>query len=104
VCVCVIAPGNEDYNFSQLLLFDGCEHVNVNCDNIITLPPYITMPTGCILDYTVFNSFLNLLVVFQLQLLTTWGDPYYVGLNGLEVYNEDGSQLVLTNNSILLPC
>jgi len=44
---------------------------------------------------------LNQSVVFQLQLLTTWGDPYYVGLNGLEVYSEDGYQLVLTNNRIL---
>lgn len=37
--------------------------------------------------------------VFQLLILSTWGDPYYVGLNGLELYNQDGDQIRLTENS-----
>ena len=39
-------------------------------------------------------------VVFQFQLFSTWGDPYYVGLNGLEFYDENGYRLRLTENNI----
>ncbi|XP_066496415.1 katanin-interacting protein isoform X2 [Tiliqua scincoides] len=38
--------------------------------------------------------------IFQFQLLTSWGDPYYVGLNGLELYNERGEKIVLGGNNI----
>uniref|UniRef100_A0A8C3RRX3 KIAA0556 n=1 Tax=Chelydra serpentina TaxID=8475 RepID=A0A8C3RRX3_CHESE len=38
--------------------------------------------------------------IFQFQLLTSWGDPYYIGLNGLELYNEHGDKILLTENNI----
>ncbi|KDR22187.1 protein KIAA0556-like isoform X2 [Zootermopsis nevadensis] len=38
--------------------------------------------------------------VFQLLILSTWGDPYYVGLNGLELYDQDGYKMRLTENNI----
>ncbi|NXA41573.1 K0556 protein, partial [Eudromia elegans] len=38
--------------------------------------------------------------VFQFQLLTSWGDPYYIGLNGLELFNGHGDQILLTENNI----
>ncbi|NXD25790.1 K0556 protein, partial [Spelaeornis formosus] len=38
--------------------------------------------------------------IFQFQLLTSWGDPYYIGLNGLELFNEHGEQISLTENNI----
>ncbi|KAJ8607485.1 hypothetical protein CTAYLR_009437 [Chrysophaeum taylorii] len=31
--------------------------------------------------------------VLKLELLSTWGDPYYVGLHGIEVFDENGEQL-----------
>jgi hypothetical protein len=37
--------------------------------------------------------------VFQLLILSTWGDPYYVGLNGIELYDQDGDKIRLTENS-----
>ncbi|KAJ7426789.1 protein KIAA0556 [Willisornis vidua] len=37
--------------------------------------------------------------IFQFQLLTSWGDPYYIGLNGLELFNEHGEQILLTENN-----
>lgn len=44
---------------------------------------------------------LPLPVIFQLQLLTTWGDPYYIGLNGLEFYDQKHEKISLSENSIL---
>ncbi|XP_063171031.1 katanin-interacting protein isoform X2 [Candoia aspera] len=38
--------------------------------------------------------------IFQFQLLTNWGDPYYIGLNGLELYNECGEKIFLNQNNI----
>lgn len=38
--------------------------------------------------------------VFQLQLLSTWGDAYYVGLNGIELYDAQGNIIQLTENNI----
>ncbi|CAL8305235.1 unnamed protein product [Boreogadus saida] len=38
--------------------------------------------------------------IFQLQLLSTWGDPYYTGLNGLEFYDQNHQKISLTDNNI----
>ncbi|KAJ8284207.1 hypothetical protein COCON_G00030570 [Conger conger] len=38
--------------------------------------------------------------IFQLQLLTTWGDPYYIGLNGLEFYDQHDAKITLSDNNI----
>ena len=39
------------------------------------------------------------LVVYQLQLLNTWGDPYYIGLNGIQLFDIRGDPISLTSNS-----
>ncbi|XP_063468861.1 katanin-interacting protein isoform X12 [Symphalangus syndactylus] len=38
--------------------------------------------------------------IFQFQLLTSWGDPYYIGLTGLELYDERGEKIALSENNI----
>ncbi|XP_060028722.1 katanin-interacting protein isoform X2 [Erinaceus europaeus] len=38
--------------------------------------------------------------IFQFQLLTSWGDPYYIGLTGLELYDERGERIPLSENNI----
>ena len=41
------------------------------------------------------------LVVFQFQLFGSWGDPYYLGLNGLQFFDEQGTLIELSQKSIL---
>uniref|UniRef100_A0ABK0LPG3 Katanin interacting protein n=1 Tax=Rattus norvegicus TaxID=10116 RepID=A0ABK0LPG3_RAT len=38
--------------------------------------------------------------IFQFQLLSSWGDPYYIGLTGLELYDEHGERIPLSQNNI----
>lgn len=38
--------------------------------------------------------------LFQFQLLSSWGDPYYIGLNSLQFYNEEGDPIALTPKNI----
>ena len=37
--------------------------------------------------------------VFQFHLLSTWGDLYYTGLNGIELYDAAGHKIPLTEKS-----
>lgn len=35
--------------------------------------------------------------VLELAILSTWGDPHYVGLTGIEVFDGNGQPLVFHN-------
>ncbi|XP_069839756.1 katanin-interacting protein isoform X2 [Dendropsophus ebraccatus] len=87
-------PGNCHFDFAQEILFVDyvTEHLtdkqssNLKCIEPATMDYEAPlMPCG---------------FIFQFQLLTSWGDPYYIGLNGLEMYNEHGEKIQLTENNI----
>ncbi|XP_065066463.1 katanin-interacting protein-like isoform X2 [Rhopilema esculentum] len=84
-------PGHCHFDFAQDILFYQEDESNERkeitrpkdrctprCENVL-------LPTG---------------FVFQIRLFSTWGDPYYIGLNGLEFYNERGTKIPLDENNI----
>ncbi|XP_004856059.1 protein KIAA0556 homolog isoform X4 [Heterocephalus glaber] len=89
-------PGNCHFDFAQEILFvdylqawppspparrldtRSLEHASMDYE----APP---MPCG---------------FIFQFQLLTSWGDPYYIGLTGLELYDEQGERIPLSESNI----
>lgn len=38
--------------------------------------------------------------VFQIRLLSTWGDEFYIGLNGIELYNRKGELIKIKENNL----
>ncbi|XP_073489125.1 katanin-interacting protein isoform X5 [Aquarana catesbeiana] len=87
-------PGNCHFDFAQEILFIDyvTEH---QCDKQSS---YLkcTVPTS--MDYEA--PMMPCGFIFQFQLLTSWGDPYYIGLNGLELYDEHGEKIQLSENNI----
>ncbi|KFW07344.1 Uncharacterized protein KIAA0556, partial [Eurypyga helias] len=89
-------PGNCHFDFAQEILFvDSLQPQPINKVQRRTSSKRMEQAS---MDYEA--PLMPCGFVFQFQLLTSWGDPYYIGLNGLELFNEHGDQILLTENNI----
>ncbi|KAK3907893.1 Katanin-interacting protein [Frankliniella fusca] len=92
------APGNLHYNFGQVLRVEkldfGTSKASVLSSPSLSLTPSILqedeyehtgVPTG---------------LIFTLLIFSTWGDPYYVGLNGIEFYDGEGYRIALNSQNV----
>ncbi|XP_002735685.1 katanin-interacting protein-like, partial [Saccoglossus kowalevskii] len=92
-------PGNCFFDFAQEIIFNntstGIASDNTAMDNVRGSVVESEEPSQ---DYE--SMIMPCGFVFQLQLLSTWGDPYYIGLNGLEFYDDHGQRIALTQSNI----
>ncbi|KAM8779603.1 katanin-interacting protein [Rhynchonycteris naso] len=89
-------PGNCHFDFAQELLF--VDYVQAR---LLPQPSQRLDTKGqerASMDYEA--PLMPCGFIFQFQLLTSWGDPYYIGLTGLELYDEQGEKIPLSENNI----
>ncbi|XP_016071721.1 PREDICTED: uncharacterized protein KIAA0556 homolog [Miniopterus natalensis] len=89
-------PGNCHFDFAQEILF--VDYLQAS----LLPPPAQRLDTKSLerasMDYEA--PLMPCGFIFQFQLLTSWGDPYYIGLTGLELYDERGEKIPLSENNI----
>ncbi|KAM9715846.1 katanin-interacting protein isoform 1-T1 [Menidia menidia] len=92
-------PGNCHFDFAQEILF--LDFLQTPTENKLIEESYRANSMKreqASMDYEA--PIMPCGFIFQLQLLTTWGDPYYIGLNGLEFYNQNHDKISLSDNNI----
>ncbi|KAI4496752.1 hypothetical protein M0804_000562 [Polistes exclamans] len=95
------APGNCHYHFAQEISFI-CHSDNeptlskFNTSSILPQKEIETIPFN--MDYEVPSMPQGF--IYQIMIFSSWGDSYYVGLNGIELFGINGHQIKLNKNNI----
>ncbi|KAM3965817.1 protein KATNIP homolog [Aphomia sociella] len=89
------APGDTCYDYvQQLELTNAARHVHDDVKNYEKSP----------MDYLMYGGDLEMEAptgfVLQISIFSTWGDPYYVGLTGVELYDPHGNIIPLTETNV----
>ncbi|XP_042638159.1 katanin-interacting protein [Orycteropus afer afer] len=91
-------PGNCHFDFAQEILFVDYLQPRPQMRPQPATRPHRKSQEHASMDYEA--PLMPCGFIFQFQLLTSWGDPYYIGLTGLELYDERGEKIPLSENNI----
>ncbi|GAB6021430.1 hypothetical protein CHUAL_004038 [Chamberlinius hualienensis] len=105
------APGNRHYDFAQEInllyphLTVSSSHQSRSSHSIrLTEIDSLSSPEIPLSRMSAFDEYEPTVTprgfVFQFQLFSTWNDSYYVGLNGIELYDGHGQIIPLTGGDI----
>lgn len=93
------APGNLHYDFGQRIDFTYFSRICCTTEHLLN-PTRILSDSARTHEGDYEAPFMPRGFVFQLQFLTTWGDLYYTGLTGIEIFNSSGDQITLTEKNL----
>ncbi|XP_078728826.1 katanin-interacting protein isoform X2 [Lampetra fluviatilis] len=95
-------PGNCHFDFMQEVLFADVAHRHGDGKSAVLKNRHKDQRAAVMerasMDYEA--PLMPCGFLFQFQLLSSWGDPYYIGLNSLQFYNEEGDPIALTPKNI----
>ncbi|XP_011703976.1 PREDICTED: uncharacterized protein KIAA0556-like isoform X2 [Wasmannia auropunctata] len=92
------APGSCHYDFVQEISFlhpPTREHFTDRITNPIKSPEELES-----LDSNYEAPSMPRGFVYQIIIFSTWGDSYYVGLNGIQIYDNYGNEIKLTTDNV----
>ncbi|XP_071813789.1 katanin-interacting protein-like isoform X2 [Apostichopus japonicus] len=97
-------PGNCFFDFAQEVTFGGWKRAEPSINPALPKSIQESLRSSIVASEEPSQEYISMHMpcgfVFQFQLLCTWGDQYYVGLNGIEFFDETGNKIILTETNV----
>ncbi|XP_025161585.1 protein KIAA0556 isoform X2 [Harpegnathos saltator] len=93
------APGSCHYDFAQEISFINKPFSQLRLSNHPTNLIKSSEEVGS-LDSNYEAPSMPQGFVYQIIIFSTWGDSYYVGLNGIQIYDNHGNEIMLTTENV----